>query len=68
MNWKEELDEQVIARCGDLSEHQEQIENFISSKIIEKIIDDIPDIEFADYPSGFEATEFIKAQLRKDWL
>lgn len=64
--WEKEFDKQIIARCSDLSEHQEQIENFISSQIIEKIIGDY-DEALSLEEIGYLTKDRVK-QLKDKWL
>ncbi len=60
MKWKEQFDKEFGRDGFGDSEIYPQVREFISKKIVEKLIADIPD------SGGF--TEDMKQQLRDKWL
>ncbi|MGI8467745.1 MAG: hypothetical protein ACR2N3_04765 [Pyrinomonadaceae bacterium] len=74
MNWKEKFDkwfpithpEAGIDKYGAfIKVNPERVQDFISTEIIEKIIDDIPDIDWGEYNSQLA---HLKQQLKNKWL
>ena len=71
MNWKEQLEKELgklICHCKVYNDGEcpriNATENFISTEIIEKLIDDIPDKE----PCCGHPVENLKQQLKIKWL
>ncbi len=66
MNWKEKFDNEFDA----IDTHWlDNVKNFISTEIIEKLIDEIPD----NMMNGYEAPgpafgKNVKQQLKEEWL
>ena len=75
MNWKEQFDDQIkgIAdievRDGKWVVERDEVIEFISTEIIEKVIDEIPEMYFDDgFMFDTETASRIKQQLRDKWL
>lgn len=60
MNWKEQLFNEFADPNGNISVRGITLEHFISTEIIEKLIEDIPTTTLR--------IEEIKQQLRDRWL
>lgn len=61
MNWKEKFDDTFITLPSP-----REIEQFIETEIIEKLIEDIHDLESTS--AGTLDTRPLKAKLRAKWL
>ncbi len=74
MNWKEQFDKEFWVEEADdwgSTPNPSEIKSFISTQIIEKLIEDIPDdINDAALHTRISsnATGILKRQLRNKWL
>lgn len=68
--WKEQFNKMFDRQMFDRDFDRKEFEDFISSEIIEKLIDEIPDSEYQDKYPGIKNAVLvgIKQQLRTKWL
>lgn len=62
MNWKEQFDEEI----GGFND-EETIKKFIT-RIIEKLIADIPEAQWKESNLTWQSTSDLKQQLKSKWL
>lgn len=65
MDWKEQLIDEIVD--GKMYSDKNVID-FICKEIIEKIIDDIPEISKAGADEGIHLANDLKQQLKDKWL
>lgn len=69
MNWKEQFDKSFVVNGLTSSwGNPTALKHFISTEIIEKLIDEIPDSHYSDSGMYITSNKQLKQQLRDKWL